>query len=177
MNACSKIPLFLLHCVRLQQAFLSQPRAIQRTLGFLWFPVNSSLARMETAAKGSAAAEAGGDVATNFLVQIMQQDLASGKHKGIVTRFPPEPNGYLHLGHAKSICINFGLAKAFGGRCHMRFDDTNPTKEETRSGSRAWLLHRTCCPFISQLYGTRHLCNLYQTCLDIGVQIHRVNPA
>lgn len=87
---------------------------------------------METTTKVSAAAEAGGDVATNFLVQIMQQDLASGKHKGIVTRFPPEPNGFLHLGHAKSICINFGLAKAFGGRCHMRFDDTNPTKEEMR---------------------------------------------
>jgi glutaminyl-tRNA synthetase len=57
-------------------------------------------------------------------------DLASGKHKSIVTRFPPEPNGYLHLGHAKSICLNFGIAEDFGGRCHLRFDDTNPTKEE-----------------------------------------------
>lgn len=87
---------------------------------------------MDQATKATAAAEAGSDICSNFLVQIMQQDLAEGKHKGIVTRFPPEPNGYLHLGHAKSICINFGLAKAFGGRCHMRFDDTNPTKEETR---------------------------------------------
>ncbi|KAL8452999.1 hypothetical protein Emag_002085 [Eimeria magna] len=85
-----------------------------------------------TTTNGSASDEAGHEVSSNFLAQIMQQDLASGKHKQIVTRFPPEPNGFLHLGHAKSICINFGLAKAFGGRCHMRFDDTNPTKEETR---------------------------------------------
>jgi len=60
----------------------------------------------------------------------MEEDLKSGKHSSIVTRFPPEPNGYLHIGHAKSICINFGLANYFGGRCHLRFDDTNPAKEE-----------------------------------------------
>jgi glutaminyl-tRNA synthetase len=71
-------------------------------------------------------AEAGRD----FIRDIVATDLASGKHKGIVTRFPPEPNGYLHLGHAKSICLNFGIAEDFGGRCHLRFDDTNPTKEE-----------------------------------------------
>ncbi len=69
-------------------------------------------------------------VVSNFLRDIVQDDLASGKHKSIVTRFPPEPNGYLHLGHAKSICINFGMAEEFGGRCHLRFDDTNPAKEE-----------------------------------------------
>jgi glutaminyl-tRNA synthetase len=57
-------------------------------------------------------------------------DLQSGKHKSVVTRFPPEPNGYLHLGHAKSICLNFGVAEEFGGHCNLRFDDTNPTKEE-----------------------------------------------
>ncbi len=71
-------------------------------------------------------AEAGRD----FIRDIVAADLASGKHKSIVTRFPPEPNGYLHLGHAKSICLNFGIADDFGGRCHLRFDDTNPTKEE-----------------------------------------------
>jgi glutaminyl-tRNA synthetase len=68
--------------------------------------------------------------AANFIRNIVTEDLKSGKHKGIVTRFPPEPNGYLHIGHAKSICLNFGLAKDFGGRCHLRFDDTNPAKEE-----------------------------------------------
>ena len=66
----------------------------------------------------------------NFIRNIMVEDLKSGKHKTIITRFPPEPNGYLHIGHAKSICLNFGLASEFGGRTHLRFDDTNPTKEE-----------------------------------------------
>ena len=66
----------------------------------------------------------------NFIRNIMSEDLASGKHKEIITRLPPEPNGYLHIGHAKSICLNFGLAQEFGGRCHLRFDDTNPTREE-----------------------------------------------
>jgi glutaminyl-tRNA synthetase len=70
--------------------------------------------------------EAGRD----FIRDIVAEDLAAGRHKTVVTRFPPEPNGYLHIGHVKSICLNFGVAQEFGGRCHLRFDDTNPTREE-----------------------------------------------
>jgi glutaminyl-tRNA synthetase len=70
--------------------------------------------------------EAGQD----FIRDIIRTDLKSSRHSTVITRFPPEPNGYLHIGHAKSICLNFGVAEEFGGRCHLRFDDTNPTKED-----------------------------------------------
>lgn len=68
--------------------------------------------------------------ADNFIEAIIKQDLAEGRIEKVVTRFPPEPNGYLHIGHAKSICVNFGLAETFGGECNLRFDDTNPAKED-----------------------------------------------
>ena len=66
----------------------------------------------------------------NFIEQIITDDLSSGKHQDIHTRFPPEPNGFLHIGHAKAICVDFGMAKDFEGVCNLRFDDTNPEKED-----------------------------------------------
>jgi glutaminyl-tRNA synthetase len=67
----------------------------------------------------------------NFIEEIIEEDLKNGKHQSILTRFPPEPNGYLHIGHAKAICLNFGLGLKYGGKTNLRFDDTNPVTEET----------------------------------------------
>ena len=70
------------------------------------------------------------DAPANFIRDLIRKDVLSGKSANIVTRFPPEPNGYLHIGHAKSICLNFDIASEFAGSCHLRFDDTNPKHEE-----------------------------------------------
>jgi glutaminyl-tRNA synthetase len=85
---------------------------------------------MSTGSSDAPNGAAAGEPRLDFIREIVAADLKSGRRQTVVTRFPPEPNGYLHLGHAKSICLNFGIAQEFGGRCHLRFDDTNPTKEE-----------------------------------------------
>ena len=83
------------------------------------------------ATKADSQADGNEDTPSDFIRDIGREDLKSGKHKKIVTRFPPEPNGYLHIGHAKAFCLNFGLAEEFGGQCNLRFDDTNPDREDT----------------------------------------------
>jgi glutaminyl-tRNA synthetase len=99
----------------------------------------------------------------NFIEEIIENDLKSGKHTSIATRFPPEPNGYLHLGHAKSICLNFGLALKFGGKTNLRFDDTNPVTEETEyvesiKGDVKWLGFQ----WAEELYASDYFPQLYE---------------
>jgi glutaminyl-tRNA synthetase len=98
----------------------------------------------------------------NFLEEIVESDLEAGKYKGIITRFPPEPNGYLHLGHAKSICLNFGLALKYGGKTNLRFDDTNPVKEDIEyvdsiKGDVKWLGFE----WANELYASDYFEELY----------------
>ncbi len=105
----------------------------------------------------------------NFLEEIVQDDLAAGKYPdGIFTRFPPEPNGYLHIGHAKSICLNFGLAKRFGGRTNLRFDDTNPMTEETEyvesiKHDVSWLGFQ----WENELYASNYFEQIYQFAVNL----------
>jgi glutaminyl-tRNA synthetase len=104
--------------------------AICLTIGFGLSLQNQITTENQSASMSSEANEVP-EKSLNFLEEIIENDLKSGKHKTILTRFPPEPNGYLHIGHASSICLNFGLAKRFGGGTNLRFDDTNPATEET----------------------------------------------
>lgn len=105
----------------------------------------------------------------NFLEEIVQDDLAAGKYPdGIFTRFPPEPNGYLHIGHAKSICLNFGLAQRFGGRTNLRFDDTNPMTEETEyvesiKHDVSWLGFQ----WANELYASNYFEQIYQFAINL----------
>src|SRR5213596_477639 len=100
----------------------------------------------------------------DFIRDIVDTDVASGKHGGsVATRFPPEPNGYLHIGHAKSICLNFGVAEEHGGSCNLRFDDTSPTKEDVEyvdaiKEDVAWLGFR----WTAELYASDYFERLYQ---------------
>jgi len=104
----------------------------------------------------------------NFLEEIVENDLQAGKHKSIVTRFPPEPNGYLHVGHAKSICLNFGLATRYGGYTNLRFDDTNPVTEETEyvdniKSDIQWLGFQ----WANELYASDYFDQLYSFALQL----------
>ena len=111
----------------------------------------------------------------NFLEEIIREDIKEGKHKGrVLTRFPPEPNGYLHIGHSKSICLNFGLANEFGGQTNLRFDDTNPEKEETEyvdsiKEDIRWLGFTWANEFYASDY--------FQTLYDFAVTLIRKNLA
>ena len=105
----------------------------------------------------------------NFIEQMIESDLKSGKHKTIHTRFPPEPNGYLHLGHAKAICLSFGLAEKYKGKCNLRFDDTNPEKEETEYVDSIredvkWLGYKWTEP---EHYASDYFDNLYQMAITL----------
>jgi glutaminyl-tRNA synthetase len=104
----------------------------------------------------------------NFIEQIVDEDLKTGKHESIFTRFPPEPNGYLHIGHAKSICLNFGLAQKFGGQTNLRFDDTNPVTEETEyvesiKEDVAWLGFE----WANELYASDYFDKLYEYAIHL----------
>src|SRR2546426_6624512 len=108
----------------------------------------------------------------DFIRSIVDEDVAAGRHGGrVATRFPPEPNGYLHIGHAKSICLNFGIAEERGGICNLRFDDTNPTKEDVEYVDAiredvAWLGFK----WSAELYASDYFERLYQFAVTLVAQ-------
>ena len=113
-------------------------------------------------------------VPSDFIRDVVAEDVRAGKYKQIVTRFPPEPNGYLHIGHAKSICLNFGIAHEFGGICNVRMDDTNPTKEETEyvdsiMADMQWLIDGWADKNIggAPLYASDYFGKLYEYAVDL----------
>ena len=108
----------------------------------------------------------------NFIEEIVENDLETGKHKTVTTRFPPEPNGYLHIGHAKSICLNFGLAQRFGGKTNLRFDDTNPTKEDIEYVDSIredvkWLIEEMPMAWSEERYASDY----FQTIYDLTIML------
>lgn len=108
----------------------------------------------------------------NFLEEIIEQHLAEGRYPHIHTRFPPEPNGYLHIGHASSICLNFGLAKKYGGKCNLRFDDTNPVTEDTEyvesiKADIKWLLNAIGITWDGEYYASDYFDKLYGFAVDL----------
>ena len=106
---------------------------------------------------------------TNFIRQIIDKDLAAGKNQGkVATRFPPEPNGYLHIGHARAICLNFGIAEDYNGGCNLRFDDTNPEKEEVEyAESIKQDVHWLGYEWANLCYASDYFEQLYQFALDL----------
>ena len=104
----------------------------------------------------------------NFLEEIVEEDLAAGKYKTILTRFPPEPNGYLHIGHSKSLVLNFGLAQKYGGKTNLRFDDTNPTTEETEYvDSIKEDLHWLGFDWANEFYASDYFDQLYELAVKL----------
>jgi hypothetical protein len=117
---------------------------------------------------------------SNFIRDIIDADLASGKVEKVITRFPPEPNGYLHIGHAKSICLNFGVARDYGGYCNLRFDDTNPEKESVEYVNSirrdvewlgfSWHSNPFASDYFEQLYGLTSIARTRMKCAKIAAR-------